>query len=62
LRAALLHQHFPQNFIYGFGNSPLRSHLKSRISQTAVADPNKRRSLLPYFCRKYYCHQYFNCL
>jgi len=41
LRTALLHQHFPQNFIYGFGNFPLRSHLKSRSYQTAIADPIK---------------------
>jgi len=39
LRTGLLHQHFSQNFIYGFGDYPLRSHLKSRFCQAAVADP-----------------------
>jgi len=32
---------FPQNVIYGFENSPLWSHLKSRLCQVAVADPIK---------------------
>jgi len=47
LRTALLHQRFSQNFIYGCGDSPLRSHLKSRLCQAAIADPVKNGS--PYF-------------
>jgi len=38
---------FSQNVIYGFGDSPLRSHLKSRFRQVAVADPIKNGG--PYF-------------
>jgi len=40
-----LHQHFSQNFIYGFGDSLLRSHLMSRFCQAAVADPLKNGGL-----------------
>jgi len=30
---------FFQNLIYGFGDTPMPSHLKSRFCQAAFADP-----------------------
>jgi len=45
LRTGLLLQHLSQNFIYGFEDSPLQCHLKSRFCQAAIADPKRG----PYF-------------
>jgi len=45
LRTGLLHQHFLQNLIYGLGDFPWPSHLKSRLYQAAVADPTKNGGL-----------------
>jgi len=39
---------------------PFAKSFEECICQTAVADPIKRRSSLRYFCRNYYCYQYFN--
>jgi len=38
--------------IYGFGDSPLRSHLKSRFARPPLLIQSKT-AVLRYFCRKY---------